>query len=147
MVPQDDIPPVIAAPEQLPKQRTRLEFSPPVFLGLILLAAAIARIGMDLRIPFPRCGFKAVTGLPCAFCGGTRALRSLTHFRFSEAFWLNPLVTIGAFAALGIFVIWVTVPRPLFDRWLEKNQKLPLLPIGLTLVALNWILVIKYLPR
>ncbi|MEX1117496.1 MAG: DUF2752 domain-containing protein [Terrimicrobiaceae bacterium] len=37
------------------------------------------------------CAFHSMTGLPCAFCGGTRAVRSLAEGNWERALYLNPL--------------------------------------------------------
>jgi len=57
--------------------------------------------------PLP-CGFHAITGLPCLFCGGTRALNALIHRDFSSAWYLNPLAfPTAALAALAL-AVWLT---------------------------------------
>ena len=40
---------------------------------------------------FPSCPFFSITGLHCPGCGTLRALHRLLHFRFIEAFAMNPL--------------------------------------------------------
>lgn len=144
MDPQADIPPVIS---EVARRERGFRFTPALFIGLCLLAALAARVSIDYQIPFPKCSFKLATGLPCSFCGGTRALRALTHFQFTEAFWLNPLVTLGALASFVAFSIWALVPTVKFERAMQTFKKLPLLPIILALVAANWIYEILYLPR
>jgi hypothetical protein len=132
---QADIPPIIDTPRR---------FSPPViFLGCVLLAIGIALALGALQITLPACSLKRMTGIPCAFCGGTRCLQALGHFHLAEAFWLNPLVTLGAVSAAPLAIISF-----LFPQRLERLVKKPsLIPIALTLLALNWIFVIKFLPR
>jgi hypothetical protein len=132
---QADIPPIIETPRRI---------SPPlIFLGCVVLAIGIALALGALQITLPTCSLKRMTGIPCAFCGGTRCLQALGHFHLAEAFWLNPLVTIGALAAAPIAIVSF-----LFPQTLERlAKKLPLIPMALTIVALNWIFVIKFLPR
>jgi hypothetical protein len=55
---------------------------------------------------YPRCVFRALSGLQCPGCGGTRALYCLLHFHFAEALHYNALVTLLAPLALGWFVFW-----------------------------------------
>ena len=132
---QADIPPIIAAPRRFP--------APVIFLACVLAAIAIALTLGALQITLPACSLKRMTGIPCAFCGGTRCLQAIGHFHFAEAFWLNPLVTIAALAAAPVAMIALLFPKR-FDSILKK---IPLIPIALTSVALNWIFVIRFLPR
>lgn len=64
--------------------------------ALGLLATGVFHVD---RLGLTVCMLKAVTGIPCPTCGGTRALAHLAHFDVAGAFALNPLVTLG-FAAL-----------------------------------------------
>jgi hypothetical protein len=50
------------------------------------------------------CPLKALSGIPCAFCGGTRAAAAFAQGRFFEALTLNPLVGIGCGLALTYFL-------------------------------------------
>lgn len=45
------------------------------------------------------CPLKSMVGLPCAFCGGTRAVHAWAHGHLLEAWLMNPLVAVGAAAA------------------------------------------------
>ena len=72
-----------------------------LFGGLGLLA--ISRPGSRIS-PLP-CGLHALTGLPCPFCGGTRAARSVLAGNWKRAVYLNAL----AFPALAIIASIATV--------------------------------------
>jgi hypothetical protein len=131
------IPPVLNPP------RTR---APAEAFGLMLVALAIAKLLSFVQVPLPVCSFKAITGIPCAFCGGTRAFRALAGFHLREALQFNPLATLGAFAVLIWFLAWLIAPT----RVAEFNARLGrkrLWPYVVALVALNWIFVIINLPR
>ena len=71
-------------------------------------AVLLALLGLALLRParpiFP-CGFHALSGLPCLFCGGTRAVRAILHGDLQAAIYLNPL----AFPALALVVATVVV--------------------------------------
>jgi hypothetical protein len=133
-----NIPPIIR-----PRRRST---EPAMFFAFVLGAIVVAMLMGYLGIGFPQCSFKRITGLPCAFCGGTRSLRAIGHFHFAQAFWLNPLVTVSAFVAAVSALFWAVTPQR-FDQSIAKLKKLPLVAIGLALVALNWIFVLKFLPR
>ena len=133
-----NIPPIIQPP--------RRSTEPAMFFACVLGAIIVAMLMGYLGIGLPQCSFKRISGLPCAFCGGTRSLRAIGHFHFIEAFWLNPLVTVSVFVAAVSALVWAVAPQR-FDRLIAKLKKLPLVAIGLALVAVNWIFVLKFLPR
>lgn len=135
---QADMPPIIRAARRLQ--------APALFLAFVLAAIAVALVLGALQISLPACTLKRTLGIPCAFCGGTRCLQAIGHFHFAEAFWLNPLVTIAALAAAPIALISFLIPQRL-NQLIARLKKLPLLAIGLSVVAINWIFVIKFLPR
>ena len=136
-----DIPPIIATVSQ-----PRRSHTPAFCFALVALAISVALLSNYFQISFPKCTFKTLTGLPCAFCGGTRALRAIGHLHFGEAFWLNPLVTIGAFAAAACAVASFAAPAR-FDRFVVRAMQWPLLAISLAAIALNWLFVLKFLPN
>lgn len=82
-------------------------------LGLTGAAAALAAGRLDLdRLPFTLCAFKALTGLPCASCGSTRALARLSRLDLSGALALNPF-----FAGIALLVgAWAIADLALLAR-------------------------------
>jgi Protein of unknown function (DUF2752) len=54
--------------------------------GITLLAAPLVTAA---SVPF--CFYRMITGLPCLFCGMTRALASAVHGEWSAAAAANPL--------------------------------------------------------
>ncbi len=64
----------------------------------------------------PPCALNFFTGLNCPFCGATRALHHAVHWRFAEAFAMNPAVLL----AIPLFLL----------SFLKKNktfrERLPL---------------------
>lgn len=136
-----NIPPIIATVSQ-----PRRSHTPAFCFAFVVLAIIVAALSNYFKIAFPKCTFKTLTGLPCAFCGGTRALRAIGHFKFVEAFWLNPLVTIAAFAAAACAIGSFVVPVK-FERLVARAKNWPLLAISLVAIALNWLFVLKFLPN
>jgi hypothetical protein len=64
--------------------------------------------------PLPRpgpgpgfCAFHSVTGLPCGFCGGTRAVRSLVNGDWDRAMYLNPLAVVVVFVGVPVFLLLI----------------------------------------
>jgi hypothetical protein len=111
-----------------------------VLLALGMLGAVgVALLGLD-RLPITVCYFKALSGLPCMSCGGTRAVAALARLDPGAALASNPLATLGGLAlvpwGLGDLLLW---PR---GRALRLSVAPPLRP-GLRLavlaaVTLNW---------
>jgi hypothetical protein len=70
-----------------------------------LVGAALGLLVLALFDPaqhgfYPRCYFKALTGLDCPGCGGLRAAHQFLHGHFKAAFALNPfLILIGPLVA------------------------------------------------
>lgn len=64
--------------------------------GAALAGAAAAPFARAFAAVSPGCLFRAVTGIPCPTCGGTRAFLALARFDVPAALAWNPLVTLAA---------------------------------------------------
>jgi hypothetical protein len=75
-------------------------------------AAGVAAVALaNLRVPgrpATICPFRAITGIPCPFCGGTTAAVRIGHLDLLGALRANPVVVIGA-----VFVVALPVLGPL----------------------------------
>lgn len=71
-----------------PRQR-RVRFG--IIVGAALVAALPVLKNLFPSIPAVPCGFQALTGLPCLFCGGTRSACAALHGDFAYSLYLNPL--------------------------------------------------------
>jgi hypothetical protein len=121
---------------------TRRFKAPAVIFGLVIASIIIARLSEHWQFPFMKCAFKSATGLPCVTCGGTRALRALSRGEVAEAFWLNPLVTTGAFTSLTCMVVWLAAPGWSL-RAKAKISEWPWFKVGILLALLNWIYLVS----
>ena len=66
-------------------------------LLLVLAGGAVgARVALHFGIPLPGCLLRETTGVPCPFCGSTRAFGAMASLDFVQAFRWNPLVSAGA---------------------------------------------------
>ena len=72
-----------------------------VFLPIVCVSLlAFIYFGNPVKNAFIPCLFHYVTNLDCPGCGMTRALYSLLHFRFLQAFMYNPIIYILVPAAI-----------------------------------------------
>ncbi len=134
-----DIPPLLD-----PRGRSR---APVLVFGLAALGILAARLAAEFNFNFPPCALKSVTGWPCATCGGTRALRALSHFDWAGAFFLNPLLTLLVAGSAVSALLWLLAPTSTLRRIKEQVDRLPLVPLSLLAIALNWLYLILRLPH
>ncbi|MEI8293342.1 MAG: DUF2752 domain-containing protein [bacterium] len=120
-------------------------------MGLILGACLVFLILFSKTVfpffPSVPCAFKDLTGLPCPFCGGTRAACAALQGDFSHSLRLNALSM--PFLALLVSitvtsVVEILCGRPLarwqdIFRWLAKSW-----PYWLALLFLWWTLHIFF---
>ena len=113
------------------------------FAGVALVSRVIIQWGVNV----PICQFRNLTGVPCPLCGGTRAMRSIAELDPLAAVQLNPLV----FLAGVTILLWAVFSFA--GRWLEitaleavtkRLRRLPLLPVALGLILLNWLYLILF---
>lgn len=108
---------------------------PAVLLSLRL----VDPVELGKRLPVhTSCG--AITGLPCIFCGMTRALHALLNGNFTEAIYFNWLAIpflIVIVSIIGLFVAEMASRRIIF-RWnvIAPINRSKLTIIGLTLFLL-----------
>lgn len=107
---------------------------------IVLVGVVLVRSGISFG---PPCIFRSVTGWPCCFCGGTRALRALAVFDLGTALSFNPLTTC---LALGTGVILLSE----LCRWFGWRQAWLRLPMRLkfflpwVVFFANWFYVIQH---
>jgi hypothetical protein len=124
---------------RLPRAARGLRLIGALSLVSLLILAAHPALRRHLS-PLP-CGFHAITGLPCLFCGGTRALNALVHGDFPSAWYLNPLTFPSAALAALALAVWLTEAATGFRiaRWSQRLQPATRwLPILLVPAAAWW---------
>jgi hypothetical protein len=99
-------------------------------------------------LPWPRCLFHDLTGLPCLTCGATRATVEFLHGRWWAALKWNPLVftilcAVTLFNAYAIAVLTMRAPR-LRLRQFRSSEKKGAVVVLITAVALNWIYLLSH---
>jgi len=63
-----------------------------IWLSVSLVSLALAAAWLAVGLPWPRCMFHEITGLPCVTCGMTRCGIQFFHGHFLAALKWNPLV-------------------------------------------------------
>lgn len=123
---------------------------------LIWLAVSVAAIAggaawLALALPWPRCPFFAVTGLPCVTCGATRSAIAFLHGDFLAALRWNPLALV-AFVGLIAFDLYATIvlvgrtARLRVVDWTLAEKKVARIA-AISLLALNWIYLLAHHDR
>jgi hypothetical protein len=115
-----------------------------VRLGIIAVSALLLSLpllkNLNPSLPALPCGFKAVTGLPCLFCGGTRSACAALRGDFAHSLYLNAL----SIPALGFILLLAMASaveiarnRPITD-WRSVSKPLLKLWPALILILLIW---------
>lgn len=123
---------------------------------LIWLAVSLASLGLGaawlaMGLPWPRCPFFAVTGLPCLTCGATRCSIAFLHGDFLAALRWNPLA-FAALCALVVFDLYAVVvligrrSRLRIVDW-SLGEKKRVRIAAITLLALNWTYLLAHHDR
>ncbi|MFV0289827.1 MAG: DUF2752 domain-containing protein [Mangrovibacterium sp.] len=66
-----------------------------VLLGLLIGLIIFFRYNPEDNSFFPRCIFLTLTGFQCPGCGSQRAVHSLLHLQFADAWAFNPLLVLS----------------------------------------------------
>lgn len=122
-----------------------------IWLGVSATSIAGGVVWLAMALPWPRCPFLAVTGLPCVTCGATRCAIAFLHGDFLSALRWNPLAFV-AFCALIAFDLYAAIvlvgrmPRLRIVAWTvaEKNRARIAM---LSLLALNWLYLLAHRDR
>jgi len=111
------------------------------FVGM-LAALALARLAGGHQPPWPMCALRLLTGIPCPFCGGTRALQAAARFDWWQALALNPLAfLLGAGVALW-FLAWAAdrlFQTGLLARLTSWRKAVFRLRLLVVVLVLNWV--------
>jgi hypothetical protein len=110
------------------------------------IAGGAAWLGMGL--PWPRCPFLSVTGLPCVTCGATRCAIALAHGDFLSALSWNPFAFV-ALCGLIVFDLYAAIvlvgrtARLRIVDWTGTEKHMVRIAV-IGLLALNWIYLLAH---
>ena len=110
-----------------------------------------AAVWLGLALPWPKCAFLAVTGLPCATCGATRSMIALLHGNFFGALRWNPLAFFGL-GGLVIFDLYAAIvlagqtARLRIVDWTATEKNVVRIAL-ISLLVLNWIYLLAHRDR
>lgn len=104
---------------------------------LLVLTVGIALTVYTLYDPaghsfFPKCMFKAATGLDCPGCGSQRAFHALLHGEVRAALGYNPLA-VAAIPLIGVLLI----PDRCMPR-LQRFKRSPWLSGSILVIVVAW---------
>jgi hypothetical protein len=108
---------------------------------LALAGAATAYLCIQFGFAY-QCMLLKLTGIPCPFCGGTRALSALAIGDFTAALRWNPLATFGFVSVLVSALVSLIRGRHL--RF--SQSRIQWIVLGI-IISLNWLYLIFFLPR
>ena len=108
----------------------------------------LAAIWLAVGLPWPRCAFHDLTGLPCMTCGMTRCAIRFFHCHFLAAWKWNPLVFV-ALCGLAIFDAYALIVLVMGARRLRialesraERKYARILVLGL--LAVNWAYLLSH---
>ena len=112
-----------------------------VWLAVTVAGAAVGAAWLAMHLPWPRCNFRALFGIPCVTCGSTRSALALLHGDFAGAWNWNPLATLAMLAVLlfDVYALGVLVGRAPRLRIDAGRAKWPLVAIIAAAGAANWL--------
>jgi hypothetical protein len=119
-----------------------------IWLSVSLGSLGVAVAWFALGLPWPRCVFHQLTGLPCVTCGMTRSTIAFFHGHFLAALLWNPLVFaflcgVTAFDLYAFTVIAIRTPRLRISFQTEAEKKSARM-IVIVALAVNWIYLLSH---
>ncbi len=119
-----------------------------IWLTVSLGSLGIATGWFALGLPWPRCVFHELTGLPCVTCGMTRCAIQFFHGHFLAALKWNPLVFtalcgVMAFDFYAFATLTTRAPRLRISFVSQRAKTFVRVSVILAL-ALNWIYLLSH---
>jgi hypothetical protein len=122
-----------------------------IWLAVSVASLAGAAAWLALALPWPKCPFLSVTGLPCVTCGATRSTIAFLHGDFFTALKWNPLAFAAICGLVGfdLYAALVLVGRTARLRIVDWTitEKNAARIVVISLLALNWIYLLAHRDR
>jgi hypothetical protein len=119
-----------------------------IWLSVSLVSLGLAAAWLTVGLPWPRCAFHEITGLPCITCGMTRCGIQFFHGHFLAALRWNPLVfmalcSLTAFDLYAFATLAARGPRLriYFDT---QTAKIFVRIAVIAALGLNWIYLLMH---
>ncbi|HVQ21313.1 MAG TPA: DUF2752 domain-containing protein [Terrimicrobiaceae bacterium] len=131
------------SPPLRPDQRRLRAFAALAIVALLAVATVAPLAPPSILPGWPKCLLRNATGLPCPFCGGTRAAQSLLRGDFSRALYLNAIAFPVVFAVIAVAAVlageaWRA--RPFCDWEALLRRVRPFLPAVCMLICIYWMI-------
>jgi len=119
-----------------------------LWLTVSLGSLGVAAGWFALGLPWPRCAFHDLTGLPCVTCGMTRSAIAFFQGHFLVALLWNPLIFaflcgVTAFDLYAFTVIATRAPRVRIVFHTQSKEKYARI-IVIAALALNWLYLLSH---
>jgi Protein of unknown function (DUF2752) len=119
-----------------------------LWLSVSLVSLTIAAAWLAIGLPWPRCVFHELTGLPCVTCGLTRCAIQFFHGHFLTALKWNPLVFaalcgVMAFDLYAFATLITGAPRLRISFPTQRAKTFVRVSVVLAFV-LNWIYLLSH---
>ena len=119
-----------------------------LWLSVSLVSFSIAAAWLAIGLPWPRCVFHELTGLPCVTCGMTRCAVQFFHGHFLDALKWNPLIFtalcgVMAFDLYAFATLTTRAPRLRISFSTRRAKTFARVSIILAF-GLNWIYLLSH---
>jgi hypothetical protein len=98
-----------------PEAGITVDTRPLRFAGGAALLVAATRPSIVRNVGLS-CPFRALTGVPCPFCGLTRGVVAAVHGDVVRALLLNPASVVVVLSVVALLLLW-RLPRVMLPMW------------------------------
>jgi hypothetical protein len=119
-----------------------------IWLSVSLISLGLATAWLTAGLPWPRCAFHEITGLPCITCGMTRCAIQFFHAHFLAALKWNPLIFtalcgLTAFDLYAFATLATGGPRLRISLCTQTAKTFARIAV-IAVLVLNWIYLLMH---
>jgi hypothetical protein len=119
-----------------------------IWLSVSLVSLGLVAAWLTVGLPWPRCAFHEITGLPCVTCGMTRCAIQFFHGHFVAALRWNPVVftALCVLTAFDLYAFAMLATRgPRLRICFHKQTAKTFVRVAITsALVLNWIYLLMH---